>query len=93
MTTEEMVVAGEKAIKVVGMLSSTSIRILQLLSQNPLAVTAIAEKLDLSEPYVSAQVSLLEKLKLIRASYESGRKGIRKICELTVKKIVILLKP
>ncbi|MFH0748546.1 MAG: ArsR family transcriptional regulator [Candidatus Bathyarchaeota archaeon] len=85
--------AGENAIKVVGMLSSTSIRILQLLSQNPLAVTAIAEKLDLSEPYVSAQVKLLEKLKLIRTSYEPGRKGIRKICELAVKKIVILLKP
>jgi len=32
-------------------------------------------------------------LKLVKVRYEPGRRGIRKICELAVGKIVIVIKP
>jgi predicted transcriptional regulator len=93
MPLEEMVVAGEEALKVAEALTSTSFRILQLLSEERLDVSTIAERLGLSEAYISEQVRLLEELELIKVSYERGRRGIRKLCELAVKKITIVIKP
>jgi len=90
---EELVVEGEDALKVADALTSTSFRILQLLTKKSLDVSTIAEKLGLSEPYMSDQVRLLEELKIIRVSYEKGKRGIRKLCELAVKKITIIIKP
>jgi len=89
----EMVATGEEALKVVEALTPTSLRILQLLSEERLDVSTIAERLDLSEAYISEQVRLLEELKLIKVDYERGKRGIRKICESAVKKITIVIKP
>ena len=84
---------GEEALKVADALTSTSYRILQLLSEEALDVSTIAERLELSEAYMSEQISLLEDLKLIVASYEKGKKGIRKICQAAIGKITIVIKP
>jgi predicted transcriptional regulator len=89
----ELVVEGEDALKVADALTSTSFRILQLLTNKRLDVSTIAERLGLSEPYMSDQVRLLEELKIIKVSYERGKRGIRKLCELAVKKITIIIKP
>jgi predicted transcriptional regulator len=89
----ELVVEGEAALKVADALTSTSFRILQLLTKKRLDVSTIAERLGLSEPYMSDQVRLLEELKIIKVSYEKGKRGIRKLCELAVKKITIIIKP
>jgi predicted transcriptional regulator len=89
----ELVVEGEAALKVADALTSTSFRILQLLTNKRLDVSTIAERLGLSEPYMSDQVRLLEELKIIKVSYEKGKRGIRKLCELAVKKITIIIKP
>ncbi len=86
-------VEGEDALKVADALTSTSFRILQLLTKKRLDVSTIAERLGLSEPYMSDQVRLLEELKIIKVSYERGKRGIRKLCELAVKKITIIIKP
>jgi len=80
-------------LRVADALTSTSLRILQLLRKEQLDVSTIAEKLKLSQPYVSEQVRKLQETDLIRVTYESGRRGIRKICELAVKKIVIEICP
>ena len=93
MALGELVVEGEDALKVADALTSTSFRILQLLTNKRLDVSTIAERLGLSEPYMSDQVRLLEELKIIRVSYAKGKRGIRKLCELAVKKIIILIKP
>lgn len=93
MALGEMVATGEEALKVVEALTPTSLRILQLLSEERLDVSTIAERLDLSEAYISEQVRLLEELKLIKVDYERGKRGIRKICESAVKKITIVIKP
>jgi predicted transcriptional regulator len=89
----ELVVEGENVLKVADALTSTSFRILQLLSKKSLNVSAIAGRLGLSEPYMSGQVRLLEELKIIRVSYEKGKRGIRKVCELAVKRITIIITP
>lgn len=93
MTLEEIVVTGEAALKIADALTSTSLRILQLVSQNRLDVSTIARKLDLSEAYMSEQVRMLEEAKLIKVSYERGKRGIRKLCELAVSRIIIVIKP
>jgi predicted transcriptional regulator len=90
---EEIVATGEAALRIADALTSTSLRILQLVSQKRLDVTTIARKLDLSEAYMSEQVRMLEEAKLIKASYEPGKRGVRKLCELAVSRIIIVIKP
>jgi predicted transcriptional regulator len=74
------------------LLNATTLKMLQILSLERLDVSTIAKKLRLSEAYISEQVTLLEKLKLIKVNYESGRRGIRKICEATINTITIVIK-
>jgi predicted transcriptional regulator len=87
--SEEIIVSGGSALKVADALNSTSLRVLQLLSGEHLDISTIAERLQLSQPYVSEQVRKLQETSLVRVNYESGKRGIRKICELAVKKIII----
>lgn len=89
----ELVVTGEEALRVADALTSASFRILRLLSKERLDVSRIAERLELSEAYISEQVRVLEELKLIKVGYQRGKRGIRKICELAVKKITIVITP
>jgi predicted transcriptional regulator len=42
---------------------------------------------------MSEQVRMLEEAKLIKVSYEPGKRGIRKLCELAVSKVIIVIKP
>lgn len=89
----ELTVSGSDAVKVADALNSTTYRILQLVSKEPSDVSTIAEKLDLSEAYVSTQVRELDDLKLIQVSYGRGKRGIRKICSLAVDRVTIVFKP
>ncbi len=91
MVLGELVVTGEEALRVADALTSASFRILRLLSKERLDVSRIAERLELSEAYISEQVRVLEELKLIKVGYQRGKRGIRKMCELAVKKITIVL--
>jgi predicted transcriptional regulator len=68
-------------------------RVLQLLLKEHLDISTIADRLNLSQPYVSEQIRKLQETNLVRVSYESGKRGIRKICELAVKRIVIEIQP
>ncbi len=88
-----MVVKGQQALKVADAITSANFKILQLVSKERLDVSMIAERLKFSEAYISEQVRLLEELKLIKTSYEKGIRGVRKMCELAVKKITILIVP
>ena len=91
--SNKIVVSGEDALQVADALNSTSLRVLQLLSKERLDISTIAKRLGLSQPYVSGQVRKLQETSLIRVSYESGKRGIRKICELAVRKIIIEIHP
>ena len=87
--SQVITVSGEKALLVADALTSTSLRILQLLGREHLDISTIADRLKLSQPYVSEQVQRLQDTSLIKVRYETGKRGTRKICELAVKKIVI----
>jgi len=89
---KEIVVSGEEAVRVVDALTTTTMKMLQLLWQEPLDVSTIGRRLGLSEAYISEQVRLLEELKLISISYEKGKRGIRKICKAIVEKVTIVIK-
>jgi predicted transcriptional regulator len=93
LSSGDLTVKGESAIEVVDALNLASFRILKLVSDERLDVTMIAEKLGLSEPYVSGQIHALEKLHIIKVKYERGVRGIRKMCKLAVERIIIVLKP
>lgn len=89
---KEIVVSGEEALKLAEALTATTMKVLQLLWKEPLDVTTIGKKLDLSQAYISEQVKLLEELGLLRVSYAPGKRGIRKICHPTVEKVTLLIK-
>ena len=91
--SEEIVVSGEDALQVADALNSTSLRVLQLLSKERLDISTIAKRLELSQPYVSELIRKLQETNLVRVSYESGKRGTRKICELAVRKIIIEIHP
>jgi predicted transcriptional regulator len=88
-----MVVAGEDAQKVAEALTSTTLKMLRMLSEERLDVSTIATRMKLSEAYISEQIRLLEDLKLIKVKYERGKRGIRKVCESAVRVITIVIKP
>lgn len=94
MPQKELILTSKEALKVARVLSSsTSVKILELLSKEKLDVSTIAKRLNLSEAYISQELNVLENLKLIKVSYSPGKRGIRKICELALEKITIVIKP
>ncbi|MBS7635316.1 winged helix-turn-helix transcriptional regulator [Candidatus Bathyarchaeota archaeon] len=93
MALREIAVSGERALEISEALNSVSLRILRLLLKERLDVSTVAERLGMSEAYVSEQIQNLEKLGLIRANYERGKRGVRKVCETVVTKITIIIEP
>ncbi len=91
MSTEELTVSGNKAVEVAEALTATSMRILQLLSKERLDITTIGIRLSLSEAYISEQIKVLEALKIVNVSYERGKRGIRKVSQLAIKRIEIII--
>lgn len=88
---KEVIVSGEKALNVAEALNTTTFLMLQILSKERLDITTIAKKIGLSEAYISEQVRTLEELGLINITYERGKRGIRKICDSTVEKIILVI--
>lgn len=92
MSLKTMELQGDDAVKIAEAISSeTRFRIIQLLSKEKLDISTMAKRLQISEAYVSEEITLLEKLGIIKTSYERGKRGIRKVCELAVGKIIINL--
>ena len=87
----EIVVSGDYALKVADALNETTLKILQILHKERLAVSKVANRVDLSEAYISGQLRALENLNLINVSYARGTRGVRKLCKSSVDKITILL--
>jgi len=88
----EIVVSGEQALRVAEALTATTMKMLQLLWQEPLDISTIGKKLGLSQAYISEQVKLLEELKLLTITYAKGKRGIRKICSPAVEQVTLIIK-
>jgi predicted transcriptional regulator len=91
-TEKEITVIGEKALEVVDVLNSTTLKILKSARKTPINITKLAKDLNLSEPYISEQVRALEDLGLVSITYERGKRGISKISASALEKITIILK-
>jgi predicted transcriptional regulator len=91
-TEKEITVIGEKALEVVDVLNSTTLKILKSARKTPINITTLAKDLNLSEPYISEQVRALEDLGLVSITYERGKRGISKISASALEKITIILK-
>jgi predicted transcriptional regulator len=89
---KEIVASGEEALRVAEALTATTMRLLQLLWQEPLDISTIGKRLGLSQAYISEQVKLLEELKLLNVTYASGKRGIRKICSPAVEQVTLLIR-
>lgn len=88
----EIVVSGERALKVAEALTATTMKMLQLLWQESLDVSTIGKRLGLSQAYISEQVKLLEELNLLNITYAKGKRGIRKICSPAVEQVTLIIK-
>ncbi len=73
--------------------SETRTKILEVLQEGPADLDTISEAIGQSKANVSSQIRQLESVNIVKATYVPGNRGIRKIIELKVKKIVFLLKP
>ncbi len=76
-----------KVSKAIG--STTRWEILKILKERKMDVSRIAEMLKQTEANISAQIKILERAGLVRSTYEPGEHGVRKVCELTVNRIII----
>jgi predicted transcriptional regulator len=86
-------VGGEEVSKLGKALSSqTRWEIMKLLHKKATDVSRIAEALNQTEANISAQIKILEKAGLVKARYEPGAHGVRKICEAAVDKLTIRLR-
>lgn len=90
--SKELVLSGEDALKIAEALTSTTLKILQILWQEHLDISTIGRRMGLSEAYISEQVRMLEDLKLVDVTYERGKRGIRKVCAPAVEKITLVIK-
>ena len=69
--------------------SSVRIKIIQLLSEQPLNVKEIAAKLELSSAIITMHINKLEKAGIIKAERTRSKGGVQKICSLIVDSIKI----
>jgi predicted transcriptional regulator len=72
-----------------GLASRTRLRILELIAKRDMDVSTLARALGLREPTVSGEVALLERLELLEVTYSKGRHGIRKVCRLAKKRVLV----
>jgi predicted transcriptional regulator len=90
-----MYVVGYRHIaKVAQALSSeTRTRIIEFLKNGPEGLDRIAEELKQSKANVSSQIRKLEEIGIVAPTYQPGARGIKKLVELKVKAIVLVLAP
>ncbi len=90
---EELVISDIETFKEVSrsLSSETRLKILELLSQGPLDISRIAKRLKQTEANISAQIQNLVKANLVSTEFQPGTHGIRKICSLKTKRIVMNL--
>lgn len=90
---DELIISDMDSFKEVSrsLSSDTRLKILELLSQGPLDISRIAKKLKQTEANISAQIQNLVKANLVTTEFQPGNHGIRKICSLKTKRIIMNL--
>ena len=91
-TEKEVTVSGQKALEIADILTATNLRILKLIRSEPLYISTLSNRLALSEAYISEQIKVLEKLGMVSVMYQTGDRGVRKVCRSAIEKITIIIK-
>ena len=87
---ERFEVPDEDVLRVAKALSSkTRWKIISLLRDKSMDVSRIAKAINQTEANISAQVKILEHAGLLKSHYEPGEHGVRKVCQLAVKQVII----
>ncbi|MEB3806755.1 MAG: ArsR family transcriptional regulator [Desulfurococcales archaeon] len=73
--------------------SETRTKILEVLAEGPTDLDSLAKQIGQSKANISSQIRQLESIGIIRASYVPGNRGIKKILELNVDRILMAVKP
>ena len=86
----EIEISGDNVSKLAKALASqTRWEIMKLLQRRGVDVSRIAETLYQTEANISAQIKILEDVGLVKARYEPGVHGVRKICEPAADRVII----
>ncbi len=73
--------------------SETRARIIEVLSRGRADLDTLSREIGQSKANVSSQVRALEEAGIVRPIYTPGNRGIKKVIELNVRKIVMYLAP
>ncbi len=73
--------------------SETRARILELITAGVRELDEIAERIGQSKANMSSQIRRLEAVKLVKSRYTPGQRGIRKVVEPNVDKIIFIIRP
>jgi predicted transcriptional regulator len=89
----EIEISGDDVSRLAKALASpTRWEIMKLLQRRAIDVSRIAVTLSQTEANISAQIKILEEAGLVKARYEPGVHGVRKICEPAVDKVTIVFR-
>ncbi len=89
--TDSILIESDDQIELIvkALSSRTRRNIIHQIQIEPLDVSSIALRLEMTEANISAQIKKLEKAGLITCDYASGDHGVRKISSLKFNKLVI----
>lgn len=90
---DTLVVRGEEYVqKVSSALSSvTRLKILKYLRGEGMYIGKAAELVAQSKANASAQIRILESVKLVKSLYEPGKRGVKKISRTNIRKVLLVL--
>jgi len=73
--------------------SETRTKILEILIDGPKDLDTLAKEVGQSKANISSQIRLLESIGIVKATYVPGSRGIKKILEVKINKVIMKVKP
>lgn len=72
--------------------SPTRIKIIELLNEEPMNISALSEALDIKPPIVTRHIQMLEQAGIVRSELIAGKRGQQKLCYLQLEQMVLKFK-
>lgn len=72
--------------------SQTRVRMIELLSEQPMNIKSLSEALDIKSPIVTRHIHMLEEAGIVRCESVAGKRGMQKICHLQLAHATLLFK-
>lgn len=72
--------------------SDTRLKIIELLSEKPMNVSELAQKLGMSSAVVTNHINKLEKAGIIKSVSQRGIRGAQKVCSINIDYVTLIIK-